>query len=153
MNTNQTFHQANLAKWTAIFQEQKASGLTVKDWCAQNNVSHHAYYYWKRLAKEAYMESVLPEIVPIAMGNPLSLPATDDSSLPDTPQLPVGSHNSDSLRDLYNSCNSPDTHDTKVSVSTPSENVTLSVNGIQINIDTSASDDLIFRVLKAVRYA
>ena len=66
---------------------------------------------------------------------------------------PIISNNSDDSCDLYNSCNSPDTHDTKVSVSTPSENVTLSVNGIQINIDTSASDDLIFRILKAVRYA
>ncbi len=39
MNTNQTFRQANLAKWTAIFQEQKDSGMTIKDWCAQNNVA------------------------------------------------------------------------------------------------------------------
>lgn len=147
MNANKTFRQANLAKWTAIFQEQKASGMTVKDWCAQNNVSHHAYYYWKRLAKEAYIESVLPEIVPIA------LPSTNVNALSETPQSPIISNNSDDLCDLYNSCNSPDTHDIKVSVSTPSENVTLSVNGIQINIDTTASDDLIFRVLKAVRYA
>ena len=150
MNANKTFHQANLAKWTAIFQEQKDSGLTVKDWCAQNNVSHHAYYYWKRLAKEAYMDSVLPEIVPIA------LPATDDNALSEAPQFPAEAYSPDDSRDLYNSrnsYNSPDTLNTKSPVSAASENVTISVNGIQINIDTSASDDLIFRVLKAVRYA
>ena len=150
MNANKTFRQANLAKWTAIFQEQKASGMTVKDWCAQNNVSPHAYYYWKRLAKEAYMESVLPEIVPIA------LPATDDNALSEAPHFPAEAHSPDDSRDLYNSrnsYNSPDTLNTKSPVSAASENVTISVNGIQINIDTSASDDLIFRVLKAVRYA
>ena len=144
MNANKTFHQANLAKWTAIFQEQKDSGLTVKDWCAQNNVSPHAYYYWKRLAKEAYMESVLPEIVPIA------LPATDDNALSEAPHFPAEAHSPDDSRNSYNS---PDTLNTKSPVSAASENVTISVNGIQINIDTSASDDLIFRVLKAVRYA
>ncbi len=93
------------------------------------------------------MESVLPEIIPIA------LPATDDNALSEIDQFPAGSHNSDDSRDLYNSCNSEDTLNTKLSVSAPSENVTISVNGIQINIGTAASDDLILRVLKAVRYA
>ena len=96
------------------------------------------------------MDSVLPEIVPIA------LPATDDNALSETPQLPVGSNNSDDSRDLYNSrnsYNSPDALNTKSPLSAASENVTISVNGIQINIDTTASDDLIFRVHKAVRYA
>lgn len=144
MNANKTFHQANLDKWTAIFQEQKDSGLTVKDWCAQNNVSPHAYYYWKRLAKEAYMDSVLPEIVPIA------LPATDDNALSEAPHFPAETHSPDDSRDLYIS---PDTFNTKAPVSAPSENVTISVNGIQINIYTTASDDLIFRVLRVVRYA
>ena len=124
--------------------------MTVKDWCAQNNVSPHAYYYWKRLAKEAYMDSVLPEIVPIA------LPATDDNALSEAPHFPAEAHSPNDSRDLYNSrnsYNSPDTLNTKSPVSAASENVTISVNGIQINIDTTASDDLIFRVLKAVRYA
>ena len=37
MNVNQTMHQANLSKWTALFHEQRQSGLTIKDWCSQNN--------------------------------------------------------------------------------------------------------------------
>ena len=90
------------------------------------------------------MDSVLPEIVPIA------LPATDDNALSEAPQFPAETH---SPNDSRNSYNSPDTLNTKSPVSAASENVTISVNGIQINIDTSASDDLIFRVLKAVRYA
>lgn len=96
------------------------------------------------------MDSVLPEIVPIA------LPATDDNALSEVPRFPAEAHSPDDSRDLYNSrnsYNSPDTLNTKSPVSAASENVTISVNGIQINIDTTASDDLIFRVLKAVRYA
>lgn len=145
MNANKTFHQANLSKWAAILQEQKASGMTVKDWCAQNNISHHAYYYWKRLAKEAYMESVLPEIVHIA------LPSADVNASSEAAELPISSNkNSD------NSHNSSSTSGSDLPlppVSAPSEPVKIFVKGIQINIDTTASDDLIVCVIKAVRYA
>lgn len=151
MNANKTFHQANLSKWAAIFQEQKASGMTVKDWCAQNNISHHAYYYWKRLAKEAYMESVLPEIVPIA------LPSADVNASSEAAELPISSNkNSDVSRNLYNSHNSSSIYGSDLPlppVSAPSEPVKIFVKGVQINIDTTASDDLIVRVIKAVRYA
>lgn len=145
MNANKTFHHANLSKWAAIFQEQKASGMTVKDWCAQNNISHHAYYYWKRLAKEAYMESVLPEIVPIA------LPSADVNASSEAAELPISSNkNSD---DSHNSSSISGSDLPLPPVSAPSEPVKIFVKGIQINIDTTASDDLIVRVIKAVRYA
>ena len=55
MNATQTLHQATLAKWTAVFQEQKDSGLTIKEWCSQNDVSIHSFYYWKHIAKEEYL--------------------------------------------------------------------------------------------------
>ena len=65
MKVNQKLHQAKLAKWVALLQDQASSGLPVKEWCAQNDVTVHAYYYWKRLAKEAYINSIIPEIVPL----------------------------------------------------------------------------------------
>ncbi len=51
MNAKQTLHQASLAKWASLFKEQAASGLTVKAWCEQNNVSFHSYNYWKHQLK------------------------------------------------------------------------------------------------------
>ncbi|WP_442969665.1 IS66 family insertion sequence element accessory protein TnpA [Roseburia sp. TF10-5] len=30
-------------EWTTRFSDQKASGLTVKEWCNQNNLSIHTY--------------------------------------------------------------------------------------------------------------
>ena len=51
MKSNQKIHQANLSKWTALFQEQADSGLTIKEWCNQNSLSIRAFYYWKRIAK------------------------------------------------------------------------------------------------------
>lgn len=43
MNARQKLHQLHLQEWTARFAEQKASGLTVRQWCDQNNYSIHTY--------------------------------------------------------------------------------------------------------------
>lgn len=59
MNNKQKLHQIKLFQWTAHFQEQAASGLTVKQWCAENNVSIHTYNYWKHKLKMEYMDSML----------------------------------------------------------------------------------------------
>ena len=73
MNAKQKLHQFHLQEWTVRFADQKASGLTVRQWCEQNNLSFHTYNYWKHLLKEEVVEQVLPVIVP------LSLPALSDS--------------------------------------------------------------------------
>ena len=52
MRTNDKIHQLNLTEWAARFVEQKASGLTVKQWCEQNNYTIHTYNYWKHCLKE-----------------------------------------------------------------------------------------------------
>ena len=78
MKSNQKIHQANLSKWTSLFQEQADSGLTVKEWCSQNSLSIHAFYYWKRIAKEAYVSSIMPEIVPLPIESLQPIPASDD---------------------------------------------------------------------------
>lgn len=33
MNTKQKLHQLRMNEWTTRFSDQKASGLTVKEWC------------------------------------------------------------------------------------------------------------------------
>ena len=52
MNAKQKLHQVHLQEWTVRFADQKASGLTVRQWCEQNNLSFHTYNYWKHLLKE-----------------------------------------------------------------------------------------------------
>lgn len=36
MNARQKLHQVHLQEWTVRFADQKASGLTVRQWCEQN---------------------------------------------------------------------------------------------------------------------
>ena len=47
MNSSSQIRHAKLAKRAALIKEQSESTLTVKEWCDQNNVTIHAYHYWK----------------------------------------------------------------------------------------------------------
>ena len=80
MKSGQKIQQARLSKWAVLFQEQASSGLTIKDWCIQNDVSIHAFYYWKRIAKETYVNSLIPDIVPLPMANAPFLPDASPSA-------------------------------------------------------------------------
>ena len=131
MKAKEKVRKATLTQWSTKFQDQASSGLTVKEWCSQNNVSVYAFYYWKRIAKEAYVDSIIPDIVPVAS----SLPAFSEPSA-DTPQQLQDS------RDLYN-----------FSKSTSHDTITISVGDTRIEIGSSTSDEMILAIVKAVRYA
>ena len=64
MNAKQKLHQLHLQEWAGRFAEQKASRLTVRQWCEQNSLSFHTYNYWKHLFKEEVVDQALPDIVP-----------------------------------------------------------------------------------------
>ncbi len=130
MKPNQKIHQTNLTKWTALFQEQADSGLTIKEWCSQNSLSIHAYYYWKRIAKEAYVSSIMPEIVPLQIES--LQPALPDPAAPDA---------------------KPESYKLRESSLEKSNPVTVSINGIHIEIGSEASDEIISGIIKAVRHA
>lgn len=53
--------------WKNRIQNRKLSGLKVNDWCGQNSISRHAYYYWHRKLKEDIKEEqgdVFAEVSP-----------------------------------------------------------------------------------------
>lgn len=140
MNANAKLHQLHLEQWTARFRDQAASGLSVKDWCTQNNFTIHNYYYWKRVLKEEYVDSVLPDIVPILQ------PAVNDTQqFPVTPpsaSAPVSNDQSlftKDLHNLYNSLNYNSIH--------------ISCRDFSIDLGTDVSSDVLSKVLKAVRHA
>jgi len=41
--------EALIPVWQDRIRECRASGLTVREWCAKNNVSHQTYYNWEKL--------------------------------------------------------------------------------------------------------
>lgn len=133
MNTQHTLHQIKLQQWASAFREQAASGMTAKAWCKDNNLSIHAYNYWKRLLKEEYLESSMneqQEIVPLDMSLASSVCSTNMATLPE-------SCKSRDSRDLCNTHNS----------------VTITIGDISIQAGPDASDEYLIRILKAVRHA
>ena len=128
MNAKQKLHQAHLQEWASRFADQKASGLTVKQWCEQNHFSIHTYNYWKHLLKEEVVDQLLPDIVP--------LPAPTVAA----PVLPL----------------EPDAHDSiraNRAIDSNGSTAMLTVNGISIEIDTSVSEEFLRTLIRAVRYA
>ena len=58
MNTRLVAKEVKFAQWNALVQECMSSGLKVKDWCLQNNISKDAYYYWLRKVREVACDSM-----------------------------------------------------------------------------------------------
>ena len=83
MNARTKIHQLHLNEWITRFSEQKASGLTVKQWCEQKHLSVRTYNYWKHLVKEDLSRQVLPDIVPLAFPN------SEHTSVPTESNTPV----------------------------------------------------------------
>lgn len=124
MNTRQKLHQIHLNEWATRFAEQKSSGLTVRQWCEQNNYSVHTYNYWKHSLKEELASQILPDIVPITISEI-------------TPQNPPAAA---PLHSALTNC-------------TIRATAKLSINGISIEFDSTASEEFLRTIIKAVRYA
>ena len=132
MKAAQKIRQANITKWSTLFHDQAASGLTIKEWCSQNNASIHAYYCWKRIARESFVDSIIPEIVPVC-ADPLPVPLPEHTAPALIPN---------NLSNLYDSPNSP-----------YSDSVLISLGDIRIELGASVSDEMIASIIKAVRHA
>ena len=121
MNTTKKLQQAKLDQWAVLCKEQSQSGLTVRQWCEQNGYTIHTYNYWKHRLKERYVDSVLPDIVPI------------------TPQAPAPLHELRDSRESANSC--------------INNTISIALCGVNISLDASASDEMLCRIITALRHA
>lgn len=133
MNANKRIHDAKFATWVSLIQKQAESGLPVKQWCDENGVTKNAYYYWKRLIKETYADSVLPEIVPLNTDDTTTVESTTPITLLSAPQQ------TPEQTELHNLRNS--------------QTVTVSSNDISIDINSSASNELVAKIIEVIRNA
>ena len=119
MSSNSFVKQAKLKNWSLRISDQKASGLSVTEWCSQNDVSKNMFFYWKRKLKDEVVTQMLPEIVPLTMPTPV--PTVSEKSC------------------------------TTCTTFKPTTCARIYINGISIEIDSSASDSFITTLIKAVR--
>ena len=127
MNTQQ-LHQTRLATWASLIQEQQSSGLTIREWCVQKEVSFHAYNYWKNKIKKEYVSSMIPEIVPLNVDN-TCLPKAQPSS----------------------QCTSLKSGESRES--RHSQFITITAGDVHIELGPSVNTELLISIIKAVRYA
>lgn len=48
--------QVRMSNWASLIKARQESGQTVKEWCATNDISINAYYYWLRKLRKAAIE-------------------------------------------------------------------------------------------------
>ena len=130
MNAKQKIHQAKLNQWIGLFKEQADSGLTVRQWCEENNYSIHTYNYWKHILKEEYAATALHDIVPV---------------FPLDPALPLPASSCLGKMTQTISCNSRD--------SCHASAIRILIGDTEISLSPSASDEMICRIIQAVRHA
>lgn len=56
---DKTTHQVRHAQWTRIIEacNQRPSGMTAKQWLADNNISEKSYYYWQRKIRKGLTDT------------------------------------------------------------------------------------------------
>ena len=45
-------HEILRAKWAEIIKRHASSGLSIKQWCEENEISTTQFYYWLRVIRE-----------------------------------------------------------------------------------------------------
>ena len=133
MNAQAKLHNAKLQEWSQRFNDQKSSGLNVKQWCKENQISYYAFNYWRNQLKEVVIDRVIPDIVPLPLPE-----AYVHTTTPTT----------DNATDL-----SVCTNRANCTNRTTVETVNLSINGFKLELEASIPDDFLSKLIKAVRYA
>ena len=64
MSVSNVTREYRLSQWFPIVKACHESGLSVKEWCKQNNIIDHQFYYWQRKLRE-----VASEAIPVDEGN------------------------------------------------------------------------------------
>jgi transposase-like protein len=58
VNTREIAAEYRLSHWSQIMQERVQSGLSVKAYCRQIEISGNTYFYWQRRLREAACEQL-----------------------------------------------------------------------------------------------
>ncbi len=124
MNVNSYQRQLLLQEWADRIRSQQSSGQNIEKWCLDNDISRDQFHYWKRKLKNLCFESQLPDIVQVS---PLSAPQSVNCYTSGTTPIPHTTHSFGSLK--------------------------ISMGDISFEVTESTPDELLLKVIKAVRYA
>lgn len=64
---NSTLKQTKLNEWANKIRSQVESGLSVRDWCADNQITKDQFYYWRQKCRDSIIQSNVPDIIPVSL--------------------------------------------------------------------------------------
>ncbi|MDY6309508.1 MAG: hypothetical protein SPL71_15930 [Oribacterium sp.] len=76
-----SFHSLQLQRWAQDALDQKNSGLTVREWCRQKNLSVNTYNYRMKVLKRSAVQSIPSRVVEIRQPDPLPVSASPASTV------------------------------------------------------------------------
>lgn len=122
--------QLSMQQWSAIIEDRIVSGLKVDEYCEKNGISRNSYFYWLRKIREEMAVSSA------ANGAEL-LPATTEQG---------------ALVELVPSKCSTPVPRIEIHPETP-ESIALTINGIDICVNSGISEEMLTKVMRAARDA
>lgn len=123
MSTRNEVRKIRLAEWKKIFKDRAESGLSISKYCETHNLSRDSYYYWQNLARTE---------------------ALSQMKAPALVELKPPVESKPSIIDPIIKNNSADTF---------AAEATLTVNDVNISINSSTSKELLAMVLEVVSNA
>jgi len=137
-------HDFQFKRWQSLIRECKESGLTIRAWCAANDISRQQYYYWLKKVQEKYYDVAIKQIE-----------ITDESC---TAVTPIGSHVSSFVElspDIVNeTTNQVNSEQSVINLSpTHLPSAVIKKDGFRIEIMPNASASFIRQLITAVNYA
>ena len=78
MSERDLARQYRLQQWAEAIREQKASGLTINQWCEAHSIGRHQFFYRQRAVRRAMAEVLEEKQVPappLSVSTERSLPA------------------------------------------------------------------------------
>ena len=61
MDTQKITHEIRMKHWMQIIAQRQQSGLTVKEFCAQQDIPIKQYYYWQHKLRIRFAPAQAPE--------------------------------------------------------------------------------------------
>ncbi len=58
MSVSNATREYRLSQWFPIIKACHESGLSVKEWCKQNDIIDHQFYYWQRKLREVASRAI-----------------------------------------------------------------------------------------------
>lgn len=81
MDTRLAAQQVRLHEWSGIIRARNESGLTVKEFCIQNNITETQYFYWLRKLRTSAIEASGMQFVELPAPTETTVEEIDDAGV------------------------------------------------------------------------